>query len=176
MKRLLWSALLALACHEGPRQSVPTPRTGGERTAREEAVSPLEPAPPSGADGPVFSEGAGASSGGAQLCQGRVFLRVRNASSVDFDSAQIDGIEFGAVRVGAVSEYKQVEPGRCVYRYGSMSVRSGTQRFVVFPIDFVGERPLKPGHYTQALTTEPASDPRTPGGIRNEIAREPAAQ
>ena len=82
------------------------------------------------------------------------------------------GMDFGSLRVGAESKY-QLAKG-CSYRYGAMSVTSGKQSFHVFPIDFVGEAPLSPGYYTHALTTEPASDPRFPGGIHSQISKDSA--
>lgn len=95
-------------------------------------------------------------------------MRVRNSSSVDFDAVSIDDLQFGAVRAGAVSDYLLVEEGRCIYHYGSMSITSGKQRFMVFPIDFVGAPPLPPGYYTQALA------PVAPDGVAHRISKDPA--
>jgi len=56
------------------------------------------------------------------------------------------------------------------------TVTSGKQRFMVFPIDFVGETPLKPGYFTHALTPVPSDDPRVPGGLEHEISKDPTPQ
>jgi hypothetical protein len=105
-------------------------------------------------------------------CAGPVYLRVHNASKQDFDSVRVDGIEFGALRVGADSPYKAAEG--CEYHYGLMQVTSGTRRFMVFPIDFIGETPLSPGYYTHALTTVPSSDPTVPGGVDTKLTHDDA--
>jgi hypothetical protein len=105
-------------------------------------------------------------------CAGPVYLRVHDASKQDFDSVQVDGIEFGSLRVGADSSYKAAE--KCEYDYGLMQVTSGTRRFAVFPIDFMGETPLSPGYYTHALTTVPSSDPTVPGGVNSKLSRDAA--
>jgi hypothetical protein len=57
--------------------------------------------------------------------------------------------------------------GHCIYGYGSMRITSGQQRFVVFPIDFIGETPLSPGWYTQALPPVP------PDGVGHRISKDP---
>jgi hypothetical protein len=115
--------------------------------------------------------GVGAASGrSAPACPGPIHLRVRNASELDFDTAEVNGIAFGAVRRGGVSKY-QLARG-CVYSYGAMSVTSGKQRFATWPIDFVGERPLQAGYYTHALTVEPARDPGNAGGISSKLSKD----
>jgi hypothetical protein len=130
---------------------------------------------PSHAPLAINKGGSGAASGRSTPdCPGPLYLRVRNASLMDFDAAEVDRIQFGPVRSGAVSEYKQA--AGCHYSYGAMNATSGKQRFVVFPIDFVGETPLRPGYYTHALTTEPSSDPQIPGGLSSRISRDRGPQ
>jgi hypothetical protein len=105
-------------------------------------------------------------------CAGPVYLRVHNASGQDFDSVRVNGIEFGSLRVGGDSPYKAAEG--CTYAYGLMQITSGERRFAVFPIDFIGETPLRPGYYTHALTTVPSSDPTVPGGVDSELTQDAA--
>lgn len=172
MKSLsVWLSLLAFGCHDGtPRQQARAELGAAEPRPVRMSTSPDQE---EGADA-TFFQGAGAASGSSRpRCAGPVLVRVRNTSSVDFDAASIDELQFGSVRAGAVSDYKPVESGRCIYRYGSMSITSGKQRFMVFPIDFVGETPLPPGFYTQALTPVPSEDAQMPGGLEHRISKDP---
>lgn len=174
MTRRLLLTVLVSGCHMSPREAA---QHHQEPVSPQPTAAPLAAKPPPQPLSPGSigsSDGAGASFGASERrCDGPVYLRVRNASSANFDSAQIDGIELGPVRVGAVGEYKQVPAGSCVYSYGPMNVRSGAQRFAFFPIDYVGEAPLKPGHYTQSLTTEAPEYPPNPGTIGYEMSKDP---
>lgn len=158
--------------NETAQSTQPQRAKGDPGSATSEARHPAPSRMSLPAPAPSSEGGFGASAGYADSpCPGPVFVRVRNASTAAFDSAEIDGVSFGPVRVGALSAYKQI-PG-CVYWYGSMRVTSGADRFLVFPIDFVGESPLESGHYTQALTTEPSPTPGVPGGLSNKISKDP---
>jgi hypothetical protein len=192
MNRTLALLVLALGCHDGARDVAPKGESATLRSPTHETANPhyLPQPPASEAEGegnddtPVAmgsERGAGAASGVGPAwveekpeCEGPVYLRVRNASQLPFDSVTIDGIDFGPVRVGAQSQYRQASG--CVYWYGNMKVTSGKQSFMVFPIDFVGETPLKPGYFTHALTPVPSQDPRFPGGLEQKISKDPTPQ
>lgn len=82
-----------------------------------------------------------------------VFLRVENASAVDFASVSVDfdreEATYGAVRAGGASEYKVFETA---HRYGLVVVRTAdgeTYGPVIY--DFFYPEPLAPGRYTYRL-------------------------
>jgi hypothetical protein len=82
-----------------------------------------------------------------------VEVRVRNMSSVDFDSVLVrfpqDTHRYGRVAAGASSAYADVQQA---YRYDYVEVWIAGQKHVLQPIDFVGENLLAPGRYTYGLT------------------------
>jgi len=192
MHRTLTLLALGLGCRDGASDVALKGEAAPLRSQTHETANPQYlPQPPNPAaegeatdDTPLTTGGyggAGAAAGAGPAwadekpeCDRPVFLRVRNASQLPFDSVTIDGIDFGSVRVGAQSQYRQAS--RCVYWYGSMAVTSGKQRFMVFPIDFVGETPLKPGYYTHELTPVPSQEPRVPGGLDHKISKDPTPQ
>jgi hypothetical protein len=87
---------------------------------------------------------------------GEVRIRLHNASTVDFASARVgfpDGYEeYGAVEAGRRSEYRSVERA---YRYAYVEVQADGRRWVLQPIDYVGEDLLEPGDYAYRLMLVP---------------------
>ncbi|MEM1117878.1 MAG: hypothetical protein AAF845_09690 [Bacteroidota bacterium] len=86
---------------------------------------------------------------------GPVFLRVENASALDFSSVAVgftrDDANFGAVGAGQTSDYHAFETA---YRYGGVTAEAGGETYEIIPVDFVGEDPLAAGLYTFVLTVE----------------------
>ncbi|MGH7470587.1 MAG: hypothetical protein ACRENP_21790 [Longimicrobiales bacterium] len=87
-----------------------------------------------------------------------VRIRVRNASIVDFESTTLDFSNqterYGAVSAGATTDYRGVDRA---YSYAYVEVLAGGQRYVMQPIDYVGEKPLKGGSYTYELNLNPTN-------------------
>jgi hypothetical protein len=84
---------------------------------------------------------------------GTVRVRVENSSDADFDEFRIEFVRqmesYGPLAAGAVSEYRVVE---ATYGYAYTEARSGARKFVLQPIDFMGEQLLSPGAYTFKYT------------------------
>jgi hypothetical protein len=89
-----------------------------------------------------------------------VEVRVRNFSTLDFDSVMVrfprDTQRYGRVEAGRASSYAVVTEA---YRYDYVEVWIGAEKYVLQPIDFVGESLLRPGRYTYGLMFE-GSPPR----------------
>jgi len=84
-----------------------------------------------------------------------VLVRIRNTSDSNFTEMLVasgvpilDGIFFGEVAAASYSGYKTFPKA-----YGIAYVRliAGGQERQLIPIDYVGERPLKPGRYTYEI-------------------------
>ncbi|MEH6681938.1 MAG: hypothetical protein V7724_15410 [Sediminicola sp.] len=77
-------------------------------------------------------------------------IRVRNLSSITFDSVQVGEAEYihENVAPNGVSGYFEYE---VAYEYNYIEIVSETGAFIYQPIDFVGETPLTPGFYTYEL-------------------------
>jgi hypothetical protein len=89
-----------------------------------------------------------------------VQIRIRNGTNVDFDSVEVrfpnQTGRFGAVAVGETSGYRRVNGA---YRYAYVEARAGDKRYVVQPIDYVGESLLAEGRYTYSLEGRFADEP-----------------
>jgi hypothetical protein len=87
--------------------------------------------------------------------RGRVEIRVRNVSDLDFDSVRAyfpEGeVDYGPVSKGAVSAFR---PTGRAYRYAGFSVKSGNRELSLRPIDYMGEQELTEGRYTYALDVD----------------------
>ena len=96
-----------------------------------------------------------------------ICFRVENASDLDFRSfvVSFDGQyeSFGPLLAGAVSDYRSVGSA---YRYAFTEAFSGERRFILQPIDFVGEQHLSPGTYTYRYFASALEEPRTKGDWR----------
>ena len=57
---------------------------------------------------------------------------------------------------GAISEYRQVD---AAYGYAYTEAFSNERRFILQPIDFLGEKFLKPGAYTYRYTASILDEP-----------------
>lgn len=84
-------------------------------------------------------------------------IRVENSSGIDFDEVQVGGDEFVHTDVssGSFSEYLEYETA---YEYAYIQIKSGTESYVLQPIDFVGETPLEIGFYTYVLDVSEDGD------------------
>lgn len=90
-----------------------------------------------------------------QLC-----IRVKNTTNIDFDSIDVhfpDQVEkFGGLSAGQQSDYRKIERA---YRYAYTEALSGERRFVLQPVDFVGENYLQPGLYTYHYSVNEMDEP-----------------
>ncbi len=84
--------------------------------------------------------------------RGAVMIRIRNLSNRDFDEVTVGFPEqtesWGALAAGAATAYRAVS---IAYRYAYIDARRGPERYLLQPIDYVGERALPPGRYTYEL-------------------------
>jgi hypothetical protein len=84
--------------------------------------------------------------------QGDVAIRIANNSSFAFERVDVvfpeDEVSYGAVPAHRTTGYRGVETA---YRYAYIEVVIDGEELVIQPIDYVGETPLEPGHYTYAL-------------------------
>lgn len=89
-----------------------------------------------------------------------VYLRVHNASDIDFDSLTVEfpiqTEEFGTLAAGEASDYRLIDGA---YRYAYAEARHRDQLYVLQPIDFVGESFLRPGTYTYHFEVQVSEDP-----------------
>ena len=89
-----------------------------------------------------------------------VCIRVENSSDLDFESFRVNfngqTESYGPLAAGAVSEYRSVG---AAYRYAYTEAFSNKRRFVLQPIDFVGERHLLPGAYTYRYMASVLDEP-----------------
>lgn len=81
-----------------------------------------------------------------------VYIRIANSSPIDFHSVFLsfpnDEYTFGTLESGRSSHYQKFEEA---YRYGYIEVRTQRETYVLQPIDYVGETPLRSGKYTFRL-------------------------
>ena len=87
-----------------------------------------------------------------------VLVRIRNASSFDFDSTRVyfpdapdRAVDYGPLASGAVSDY---HAATVAYRYAHVEVNADGRSFVLQPFDYVGEEQLEPGRFTYVLGVE----------------------
>jgi hypothetical protein len=85
-----------------------------------------------------------------------VRIRVENASAIDFSSTTIgfpsETEQYGAVPAGGRTDYRPVSRA---YRYAFAEVEAAGRRYVLQPIDYVGEELLDSGSYTYSLDVDP---------------------
>jgi hypothetical protein len=87
---------------------------------------------------------------------GRVEIRIRNSSDMDFDRVRAhfpdqQEVDYGPVAKGGVTEYRTT--GRA-YRYAGFSVKADDREFSMQPIDYMGETELPAGRYTYVLDVD----------------------
>ena len=84
--------------------------------------------------------------------QGDVRIRIANGSSFAFERVDVvfpeNAVSYGSIPAHGATSYHGVETA---YRYAYIEVQIGDEELVIQPIDYVGETPLEPGHYTYAL-------------------------
>ena len=95
------------------------------------------------------------------LSNGYACIRVENTSDVDFDSFVVhfpDQVEeFGHVAAGRTTAYRNINRA---YRYAYTEAFSGKRKFLLQPIDFVGEKFVPPGIYTYQYRVNFLDQPR----------------
>lgn len=87
---------------------------------------------------------------------GRVEIRIKNASNLNFDRVRVDlpdepGVDYGPVSAGDVTAFR---PTSRAYRYAGFSVKAGTEELSLHPIDYMGEQELPAGRYTYVLDVD----------------------
>lgn len=84
-------------------------------------------------------------------------IRIKNTSNLNFDTVQVGDENHSHTDVApdSFSEYLEYETA---YRYAYIQIQSGTESYVLQPIDFVGETPLTLGFYTYELDVTEAGD------------------
>lgn len=93
-----------------------------------------------------------------------VCIRVENTSDISFDSFEVNfsgqQIQYGSLGVGQISDYRRVD---ATYSYAFTEAFSDERRFILQPIDFVGEKHLPPGNYTYRYTANVLEEPEVQG-------------
>ncbi len=84
---------------------------------------------------------------------GRVEIRIKNASNLNFDGVRVSlpdepEVDYGPVSEGGVTAFR---PTSRAYRYAGFSVKAGTQELSLQPTDYMGEQELPAGRYTYVL-------------------------
>ncbi len=74
-----------------------------------------------------------------------VNIRLSNVSTIRFENATFNDINFGDIDPGETSEYKTFESS---YSHGRVNITIDGQDYGWVPIDFVGESLLLAGDYT----------------------------
>lgn len=81
-----------------------------------------------------------------------VHIRLHNTTNVDLEVVTVRFINqtehYGSIARGGFTDYRAV---RGAYRYAQVEARRDGHRFLVQPLDYVGERPLSAGRYTYTL-------------------------
>lgn len=81
-----------------------------------------------------------------------VYIRIVNSSPIDFSSVYLsfprDEYTFDTLESVRSSHYQKFEEA---YRYGYIEVKTERETYVLQPIDYVGESPLRNGKYTFKL-------------------------
>jgi hypothetical protein len=85
-----------------------------------------------------------------------VRIRIQNAGALDFTRTRVvypeQEVQYGPVRAGTSTEYQELTKA---YRYAFIEVEAGGRRYVLQPIDYVGEQLLGSGSYTYRVTVHP---------------------
>ncbi|MBP7463876.1 MAG: hypothetical protein KA793_06015 [Bacteroidales bacterium] len=81
-----------------------------------------------------------------------VFIRLRNTSGSDYTSVVLNtsfaNVGFGDLTSGTTSDYKEFS---VAYNYAFVELFIDGSVYTLQPIDYVGETPLKNGHYTYEI-------------------------
>ena len=89
-----------------------------------------------------------------------VCIRLENTSEFDFDNIFVSfpdrEVKYGPLASGQVSSYRKVDGA---YRYAYTEAVSGDHRFVLQPIDFVGENYIRAGTYTYRYSATLMDEP-----------------
>jgi hypothetical protein len=82
-----------------------------------------------------------------------VRVRVRNASSINFESVCLTLPEDGDHHLGPVpaSGRSGFVTAKRAYRYAGFRIHAGGRELLLQPIDYVGEKSLMPGEYEYVL-------------------------
>ena len=86
-------------------------------------------------------------------------IRVKNLSSYDFADVVVNtsGGEnnYGNILAKVISEYESFD---FAYSYAYIELKIDGNTYTIQPIDYVGEKPLKPGKYTYQIDASPNGD------------------
>ena len=77
-------------------------------------------------------------------------IRVKNISSINFDTIQVGGDEMVHTNILA-DDYSGYLIYESAYRYAYINIKSEEETYILQPIDFVGETVLPLGFYTYEI-------------------------
>ncbi|MDH3206340.1 MAG: hypothetical protein OEO79_07000 [Gemmatimonadota bacterium] len=101
---------------------------------------------------------AGVSACSTPLFGGETLVRFRNVSPLELSDFTYqsggEAIFFPVIRAGVVTEYVEIDQS---YRYGFVEFHVDSVRFVLQPIDYVGETLLGGGEFTFRVDVDTAS-------------------
>ncbi len=81
----------------------------------------------------------------------RTRIRIKNASSFDYELLLVGKEFFGKLKSGAVTEYRIFERA---YKYNYVRLAINDEVFKLTPIDYVGETPLGNGYFTYLIKVQ----------------------
>lgn len=90
-----------------------------------------------------------------QKDSGEVYIRVINNSDYTFTNIVVADQQFGDLPAQSSSDYQLFDRA---YHYAYINVRVEGQEYILQPIDFVGEEPLRSGYYSYKLDIEQLGD------------------
>lgn len=77
-------------------------------------------------------------------------IRVKNVSSINFDTVQVGGDEMVHVNI-LPDDYSGYLIYESAYSYAYINIKSAEETYILQPIDFVGETVLPLGFYTYEI-------------------------
>lgn len=84
-----------------------------------------------------------------------VFIRISNVSAYNFQNITVNTwnnpLNYEDLGSGELSAYQMVTKA---YRYAFVELEIDGETYTIQPIDFVGETPLKNGHYTYEIDAD----------------------
>jgi hypothetical protein len=82
-------------------------------------------------------------------------VRVRNGTGAPLKDVKVNDIAYGDIPPAGVSGYRGMASA---YGYAKVDLVTGGKRIFLKPDDYVGEKPLGPGHFTYLIVTKREGD------------------
>ena len=92
-----------------------------------------------------------------------VHIRIKNSSTVNFETVRIWDMEYGRVDAGELTDYRTFD---MAYALATVSITADGSPYSLTVIDYVGEEPLRRGNYTLFLDLK---EPESGGYLIQEM-------